>query len=353
MRIDPLRLERWLAEVAADADVVLAGSHVRPVSTHRFDTDPGALEPVTAAETAAFRATIGDHHGRDAEETLFTSGTRAANFLAVSALTDEHAVVVTPTDGSLPDLAGAVAEVTRVRLDAPACRLDPDSIASAIRPETDIVAIANPNDPTGRCHDETELQEIYDTCADNGSHVLCDERARLLAPDSPAPVASLGRHGISTGGVSTAFGLPGVGFGWLCGSSAVIAASKNWRTHVGSPPSTLDRHVAEQAFDERSDLLSANRSHVATNRERLERFLEAQGLNWSEPDFGATALVEVPDGFADGRSFCRSLVTEESVALVPGSAFECPEWVQVGFGGPRDELETGLSRLSAFFERHR
>jgi aspartate/methionine/tyrosine aminotransferase len=300
----------------------------------------------------AFRAAVGAHYDRAGDETLFTSGARAANFLAVSALVDEHAVVVTPTDGSLPGLAGIAGEVTRVRLDAPEWRLDPDEIASAIRPETDLVAVANPNDPTGRCHDGATMRAIHEDCADAGIYLLCDERARLLATDPPEPVASLGRRGISTAGVSAAFGLPGVHFGWLCGSSAVVAAAENWRAHVGAEPSALDRHVTEQAFADRSDLLSAIQSHVATNRERLERFLETHELEWSDPDGGATALVEVPDGFADGRSFCRSLLTEASVALVPGAAFERPEWVQLGFGGPSDELETGLSRLGAFLARH-
>jgi aspartate/methionine/tyrosine aminotransferase len=353
MRIDPPALERWLVEVAADADVVLAGGRVRVDSTHRVDIDADALEHATATGADSFRAAIGDHHGRDAEETLFASGGQAANFLAVAALLDEHAVVVTPTDGSLPGLAAAVGEVTRVRLDAPEWRLDPDAIASAIRPETDLVAIANPTDPTGRCHGEATMRAVHEHCADNGCHLLCDERARLLAADPPDPVAGLGRHAVSTGGVSIAFGVPGVQFGWLCGSAAVVAAAESWRAHVGAEPSTLDRHVAERAFEERADLLAANRAHVATNRDRLESFLEARGLGWSAPDNGATALIEVPDGFADGRSFCRSLVTEESVVLVPGAVFGCPEWVQVGFGGPSEELEVGLSRLGAFLDRHR
>lgn len=352
MQIDPPALERWLTEVAADADVVLAGGHVRLASTHRFNTDPGALEHVTTPGTDAFRATIGEHHGRDADGTLFTSGGRAGNFLAVSALVDEHAVVVTPTDGSLPGLANVAGEVTRVRLDAPEWTLDPDAIASAIRPETDLVAVANPNDPTGRCHDEATMRAVLEHCSDNGSYLLCDERARLLAADPPDPVASLGRHGISTAGVSTAFGLPGVQFGWFCGSAAVVAAAENWRAHVGAAPSALDRHVAKQAFEDRSNLLSRNRTHVATNREYLEQFLETRDLEWSAPDCGATALVEAPDGFADGRSFCQSLVAEESVVLVPGAAFERPEWVQLGFGGSSEDLEAGLSRLGAFLDRH-
>jgi aspartate/methionine/tyrosine aminotransferase len=356
MRIDPPALQRWHAETAADADVSLVDGRVRPLSSDRFDVDPGPFREAVAADEDAgdgVRTAIGDSHGRSAEETLLAPGARAANFLALAALVDEHAVVVTPTDGAVPGLADALGEVTRVRLDAPGWALDPDAVEAAIRPETELVAVANPNGPAGRYHDAAAMRAVYDACADNGSYLLCDERARYLASDPIEPVASFGRYGISTGGVATAFGLPGLRFGWLCGPAAVVAAAGNWRAYTTASPSALDRHVAGRAFDRREELLSESRGHVAENRALVASFVDEHGLAWSDPDCGATALVAVPDGFAGGRSFCRSLVAEASVALAPGEAFGCPGWARIGFGGASEDLNEGLSRLGAFLERHR
>ena len=353
MRVAPFALERWFAEVEADADVMLAESGVRPLSVDRFDTDPEDLGYVIpTAGDPEFRAEIGDHHGRSTEETLFTCGTQEANLLTCLTLVETHAVVVTPTYGSLTGLPKALGDVTRVALESPDWTLDPDTIADALRPETDVVIVVNPNNPTGRYHDEATMRAVYDHCADNGTYLLCDEVYRLLAPEPIDPVATFGRYGISTGGVSKAFGLAGLRFGWLCGPRAVVAAASNWKDYTTISPPRIGQHVARQAFERRQEILAENREHAAENRAVLEAFLDEHGIGWTDPDCGVNAFLEVPEGFAGGESFCRSLVTEESVVLAPGEAFDQPDWVRIGFGLPRTELDEGLSRLGAFLDRH-
>jgi aspartate/methionine/tyrosine aminotransferase len=353
MQIAPSDLERWFAETAPDAEVTLAKSGLRALSADRFDATPEDLGPVTpTAGDPDFRDDVGGYHGRSAEETVFTCGIQEAKFLTLFALLERHAIVVTPTRGSLSELAESLADVTRVRLSEPEWTLDPATVAEAIRPETDLVAVVNPNSPTGRYHDENTMQAVYEHCADNGTYLLSDEACRPLATDPVPPAASFGRYGISTGGVSTAFGLGGLRFGWLCGSTAVIEAAKSWKDYTTISPPVLGQHVARQAFEQRAEILAANREHVQENRVLVESFLEEYDLGWSDPDCGGTALVEVPEGFAGGWSFCRSLLTEESVVLAPGDAFGRPEWFRIGFGVPKDELETGLSRLREFLDRH-
>ncbi|MEF8914469.1 aminotransferase class I/II-fold pyridoxal phosphate-dependent enzyme [Natronomonas sp.] len=353
MRIEPFALERWFAEVEADADIMLAESGVRPLDASRFDTDPGELGYVIpTAGDPEFRKTIGAHHDRSAEETVFTCGTQEANFLAFLSLVDSHAVVVTPTYGSLSEVPAALAETTEVPLSEPDWTLDVDAVAEAIRPDTDLVVLANPNNPTGRYHDEAAMRALYEVCADNGTYLLCDEVYRLLDDDPAPPVASFGRYGISTAGVSKSFGLAGLRFGWLCGPTAVVAAVENWKDYTTISPSKFGQHVARQAWDRREEILAENRDHTAKNRELVVEFLEEHDLSWSAPDCGTNAFVEVPEGFAGGESFCRGLVEAESVVLAPGEAFDRPDWFRIGFGLPQEELVEGLARVDSFLQRH-
>ncbi|WP_336135885.1 aminotransferase class I/II-fold pyridoxal phosphate-dependent enzyme [Natronomonas amylolytica] len=353
MRIEPFALERWFAEVEADADIMLAESGVRPLDAGRFDTDPGELGYVIpTAGDPEFRETIGAHHDRSAEETVFTCGTQEANFLAFLSVVDSHAVVVTPTYGSLSAIPAALAETTDVPLSDPDWTLDVESVAEAIRPDTDLVVVNNPNNPTGRSHDEASMRALYEVCADNGTYLLCDEVYRLLDEDPMPPVASFGRYGISTAGVSKSFGLAGLRFGWLCGPTAVVAAVENWKDYTTISPSKFGQHVARQAWDRREELLAENREHAAANREVVVEFLEEHDLSWSAPDCGTNAFVEVPEGFAGGESFCRSLVEAESVVLAPGEAFDRPDWFRIGFGLPQEELVDGLARVGSFLQRH-
>ena len=352
MNIEPFALERWFAEVEHDADVMLAESGVRPLAASRFDTDPGELGYVIpTAGDPELRERVGSLHDRTAEETLFTCGTQEANFLAFLATVENHAVVVTPTYGSLTAVPRALGEVTAVPL-GDGWRLELDAVADALRPETDLVVVNNPNNPTGRYHDEDRMRAVYEACADNDTYLLCDEVYRLLAEEPLPPVASLGEYGVSTAGVSKSFGLAGLRFGWLCGPEAVVDAAGRWKDYTTISPPQFGQHVARQALDRRGELLGESRALAAEHRRVAAGFLEEHDLAWSDPDCGVNALVEVPDGFPDGETFCRRVVEEASVVLAPGEAFGHPERFRIGYGLPLSELREGLSRLETVLDRH-
>jgi aspartate/methionine/tyrosine aminotransferase len=352
MDIEPFALERFFAEHEAGADLMLAESGVRSLSAARFDTAPGELGYVVpTAGDPDFRAAVGSLHDRSAVETLFTCGTQEANFLAFLGTVESHAVVVTPTYGSLTAVPRSLGEVTEVPLGED-WRLDPDAVVEALRPETDLVVLNNPNNPTGRYHDESAVRAVYDACADNDTYLLCDEVYRLLADEPIPPVAGFGEYGLSTAGVSKPFGLAGLRFGWLCGPESVVERAERWKDYTTISPPKIGQHVARQAFDEREELLAESRALAADHRAVVADFLDERGLAWSNPDCGVNALVEVPDGFPDGETFCRQFVAEESVVLAPGEAFGLPGRFRIGYGLPLAELEEGLARLERFLETH-
>jgi aspartate/methionine/tyrosine aminotransferase len=349
MDIEPFGLERWFAEYEHEADVMLAESGIRSLSADRFDLDVGELGYVIPTNgDPEFRAEVGERYGRDADEVLFTVGTQEANFLAFAALLDEgdHAVVVTPTYQALHAVPEAFGTVTRVSLDPPEWTLDVDAVADAIRPETELVVLNNPNNPTGRYHDEATVRALYDLAADADAHLLCDEVYRLLAADPLPPVASMGPRGLSTTSLTKAYGLAGTRFGWLVGDREVVDAAWRWKDYTTISPSPFGQHVARQALsdDREADVLAENRAHAARHRERVAEWVDSHGLDWLEP-VGVNAFVTVPDGFADAEAFCRRVAEEASVVLAPGHLFGFPDRFRIGFGLPTPELEEGLERV--------
>ncbi|MEF8869270.1 MAG: aminotransferase class I/II-fold pyridoxal phosphate-dependent enzyme [Haloarculaceae archaeon] len=352
MEIEPFELERWFARHEHGADVMLAESGVRSLPAEEFDLDPGELGYVIPTEgDPALRERVGGRYGRSTEEVLFTCGTQEANFVTFAALVDAHAVVVTPTYGSLHAVPAAFGEVTRVELSPPDWELDPDAVAEAIRPETDVVVINNPNNPTGRYHDAGTVEAVYDLAADADAYLLGDEVYRLLADEPRPPVASLGPRGVSTTGLSKSFGLAGLRFGWVAGPPEVTGAAARWKDYTTISPPKASQHVARQVLDREAELLERSREHAAANRERFRSFAERYGLDWYE-GVGVNAFVGVPDGFVDGRSFCERVVEEESVVLAPGESFGFPDRFRLGFGLPTGELREGLDRLGRFLDRH-
>ena len=357
MQIEPFALERWFAEHEAN-NLMLAESGIRPLAPDRFDLTPEGFGYVIPTNgDPDLRARIGERYGRDADEVLLTCGTQEANFVALAALLGEHAVVVTPTYQSLHALPEAFGSVTKVELDAANdWSLDPDRVADAVRPETAVVVLNNPNNPTGRVHSPEVVDAVYDHAADAGAYLLCDEVYRPLADaDAAPPAASLGPYGISTCGLSKGYGLAGLRFGWLAGPPEVVEAAWQWKDYTTISPPAVSQRVAEQVLapDTEAELLAENRGLAAGNRELVEAFVDRHGLDWAGPDAGVNAFIEVPDGFYGGRSFCERVVAEADVVLAPGEAFGQSDWFRMGFGDETAHLEEGLARLDTFLERHR
>ena len=353
MAIEPFQLERWFARYEHDADIMLAESGVRPLPPDRVDYQPDTLGYVIPTNgDPTFRAALGERYGRSADEVLFTCGTQEANFLTCWALLADggHAVTVTPTYQSLASVPAMFGEVTRVPLDPPDWRLDPDAVAAAIRPDTKLIVFVNPNNPTGRLHDPETVRALYDLAADADAYLLCDEVYRMLAPDPLAPVASLGPHGLSTAGLSKAYGLAGARFGWLCGARSVVEAAWERKDYTTISPSPIGQHLARQALvDEEETILAEHRSLAADHRDRVESLLADHDLDWHRPT-GVNGFVRLPDG-TDSRAFCRDLVEEESVVLAPGAVFDVEGYVRIGFGCEPDVLEEGLDRVGRFLAR--
>lgn len=355
MRIEPFALERFFARYEHEADVMLAESGIRSLSADRFDTDPGELGYVIPTDgDPDLRADVAARYGRSAEEVAFTCGTQEANFLVFAGLLDEsaHAVVVTPTYQALRSVPAAFGSVSTVELSPPDWALDVEAVKAAVRPETELVVLVNPNNPTGRYHDRGTVRALYEIAADAGAYLHCDEVYRLLAEDPLPPVASMGPHGVSTTSLTKSYGLAGTRFGWIAGPREVIEAALRWKDYTTISPSIFGQHVARQALSEReTEILAENRALAADHRERVSDFLDAHGLDWHEP-VGVNGFVTVPDGFESGRAFCERFVEAESVVLAPGDAFGFPSYFRIGFGLETPELETGLARLDAFLDRH-
>ena len=365
MRIDPFGLERWFAEYEHEADIMLAESGIRSLEASRFDLDPGRLDYVIPTNgEPEFRASVGDRYGRSADEVLFTCGTQEANFLAfLSLLGDEgavdggsdapsaagsgsHAVVVTPTYQALHAVPEAFGEVTRVKLEPPEWQLNPDAVADAARDDTAVIVVNNPNNPTGRYHDEATMRAVYDVAADRDAYLLCDEVYRLLAEAPQPPVASFGPHGVSTTSLTKAYGLAGLRFGWIAGPEPVVSRAWRWKDYTTISPSLFGQHVAKQALGRREPrILEENRELAATNRAIVADWLDRHDLDWHDP-VGVNGFVSVPDGFDDAEAFCRTVVEAESVVLAPGTLFDYPDRFRIGFGLPTEELRAGLDRVS-------
>ncbi|SER35800.1 aminotransferase class I/II-fold pyridoxal phosphate-dependent enzyme [Natrinema salaciae] len=356
MELPPFELERWLDEYEPDADLMLAESGVRSLPADRFDLDVGELGYVIPTDgSPEFRAEIAARYDRDVEEVVLTCGTQEADYLTFMALLGDgdHSVVVSPTYQSLASVPAAIGEVTEVRTEPPDWDLPVDAVAEAMRPDTRVVVLANPSNPTGKYLGPETLRALYDLVDAHDAFLLVDEVYRMLADDPHAPAASLGPRAISTAGVSKSYGLAGARLGWVVADTKLADTVRKWKDYTTISPPILGQHIARQALGgQEAAILEANRTHARANRERVAEFVGRYDLDWFEPT-GVNGFPTVPDGFEHGTAFCRSLFDAESVVLAPGDVFGYPNRFRIGFGLHADELEAGLERIGRHIETRR
>ena len=154
---------------------------------------------------------------------------------------------------------------------------------------------------------------------------------------------------MSVAGLSKAYGLPGLGVGWLATrESSVLAgvqAYKDYTTICASAPS---ERLAVVALKNAERLIGRCRAIVAANRPLLEAFLsrQAQRFSWRPPLAGPIAFARFPQP-GEASAFCEQLALSAGVMLLPSSVFEWGDsHVRFGFG------RTSFSEALTALERH-
>jgi aspartate/methionine/tyrosine aminotransferase len=156
---------------------------------------------------------------------------------------------------------------------------------------------------------------------------------------------------ITLGGLSKAYGLPGLRTGWLALQDRAlrdrIQVWRDYTTICASAPSERLAQIALQAGDA---LIARNLRLVRENLALAEPFFERWSavFRWNRPQAGSVALVGLRRGSAQG--FCERLVAEQGVLLLPATGLGYGDGhIRFGFG--RRSFPEALAQLASFLEQ--
>ncbi|HET9425253.1 MAG TPA: aminotransferase class I/II-fold pyridoxal phosphate-dependent enzyme [Gemmatimonadaceae bacterium] len=363
MNIREFALERFFAEHEFAARHVLAASDVEGMAMSDVlalaDAETSRLWsglrlgytestglPLLRAEIATL------YDGLGADDILTFAGAEEAIFLAMHATLapGDHVATVWPAYQSLHEVARSIgADVTPIPLDPCDWSLDIGRVADALRPNTRMVVINFPHNPTGAHIDRSQLDGIVDLCRQRGILLFSDEVYRLLEHD-PAdllpPAATVYENGVSLGVMSKSFALAGLRIGWIAtrdgGLRARIAALKDYTTICSSAPSEI---LALIALRGKARVLARSREIVAQNLPILREFMSrhAEHLTWAPPRAGSVCFPRFI-GDVDAEQAATSLIEQTGVVILPGGRFEYDRaHFRVGFG--RLDTAKGLDLL--------
>lgn len=302
---------------------------------------------------------------RTASEVLCFSGASEGIFAANSVLLDKdsHAVVVTPNYQSHESLPMAICAATGVPLDPDDdWSLDIDRVASAIRPNTKLLTINFPHNPTGTILPLERYMALVELCRKHGIYILHDEIFNGLGPTGAAHlpfIADVYERGLSLNVMSKSYGLPGLRIGWIaCEDAAVISKMERMKHYLSICNSGPSERLTKIALKNREALLSRNCAIVDDNLPKWDAFFARYPdlFDWRRPDGSCMAFPRYkgPEGV---EAFTGSLVEESGVLLLPSTIYsselgETPkDRFRIGFG--RSGLDEGLAVMDAHIQRNR
>ena len=362
MHIDPFELERWQSVHEHHTAINLSESGAHPLRVGELaagaDLDAlldQALEYTQTNGTAALRERIAAlYDGASAANVLVTNGSAEANLLACWHLIEpgDEAVVVHPVYMQIPGLLRSFGAAVRdVWLEpGPArWRLDLDAVREAVGARTRFIAVCNPNNPTGARLDGTALSALCEIAARSGCWLLVDEvyrGAELDGRDTPSAWGG-GDRVLVTGGLSKAYGLPGLRIGWLAGHADAIEALWGRRDYTSIAPGAVSDLLARLALEprRRDQLLERTRRILRENQSVVAGWAARHpAVRQIPPEAGGVTLIRYP-GARPSAELAERLRAEHGVLVVPGSHFGLEHHLRLGIGGEAGPLRDGLATL--------
>lgn len=370
VRIREFAVEQWMNEYEETCRYNLAETCVRSLTAGELLELSGRRDDVIAELEATaltygpipgsprLRALVaGLYERQGADNVLVTHGAIGANALVHATLVGpgDHVVSIVPTyqqHASIPESYGARVDLLTLR-EEDGWLPDLDELDRLVTVDTRLIALANPNNPTGALVDEADLRRIVEIAERAGAWVLCDEVYRGVDQEGDgftASIADLYERGVSTGSMSKPFSLAGLRLGWIVAPADLLAAVAIHRDYTTISVGRVDDLLASVALESRDAILGRAKRITRTNLAILDEWVASRSdVHYVRPRSGTTALLRY-DAPLGSYELCRRLLAETGVMFTPGDAFDVPSTVRIGYADDTDTLRTGLRLFGEFLD---
>jgi aspartate/methionine/tyrosine aminotransferase len=290
------------------------------------------------------------------DDVLVTAGAASALFIIATSLLapNAHALICAPnyaTNLETPRAIGADVETIELRFED-GWHLDIERLASRLRPDTRLVSVTYPHNPTGTMITRGELDALVALIESHPTaRLLVDETYRELAYGDPLAMATtLSPRVLAVSSMSKTYGLPGLRVGWLtCRDDRLMETFLAAKEQIFICGAVLEEELAARVLERRSAVLSLvhakTRTHLNVVRDWINRH---ELFEWVEPDAGVVCFPRIrPEIDIDLDCFYRVLLEEHGTYVGPGRWFaQDSRFFRVGFAWPtQEELERGLHGL--------
>ncbi|WP_426285568.1 aminotransferase class I/II-fold pyridoxal phosphate-dependent enzyme [Luteibacter sp. E-22] len=351
------RLESWFSRWEFAARYHLTASDAQSMSLAQLlalaePADREAFEALHLGYTQTYgapalrEAIASTYQQREAADILCFAGAEEGIYIAMRVLLEpgDHAIVVTPNYQAAETIPLSICEVTGVALNPDDhWSLDIDDVAAAIRPNTRVVSINFPHNPTGKILERERFDALVALCREHGIWLFSDEVYHSLGPSGSTHLpqaADVYEKGLSLGVMSKAYGLPGLRIGWIaCADRALLQRMERYKHYLSICNAGPSEALALIALKARSTILDGHRKRIDRNLATLDDFFARwpDRFQWYRPDGGCIAYPRYlgPEGV---DAFATDLVEQAGVLLLPASNYRSEltttptDRFRIGFG---------------------
>jgi aspartate/methionine/tyrosine aminotransferase len=360
----PFDMERMMSKWENIVEYNLSESGVHPVTVRELVDDPTLVEELLTTELnypqtngiVELREHIAAlYPGATPDNVLVTVGCAEANFITLQTLLapGDEIVVVLPNYMQIWGIAhnyGMQLKPFHLKEElgwAP----DLDELNVVVSESTKLIAVCNPNNPTGYILTEAEMDGIVATAARVGAWLLADEvysgAERLTDTQTPTFWSRYDKV-LAMNSLSKAYGLPGLRIGWVV--APMDAVDEIWARHEYTTIDTtmLSNKLAAIALSPqvRPRLIQRTRDYIRRGFPILDGWLESHEGTFSliPPRAAAIAFARYHLD-VNSTELVERLLREKSVFIVPGDHFGLDHYLRISFGLPPDYLRAGLNRI--------
>lgn len=290
------------------------------------------------------------------DQFLITAGAAAALFIISTSLlkAGDQMLVVKPnyaTNIETPRAIGANVDFLPLEFEKHFC-ISYESIAERMRPETKMVSLTLPHNPTGCTVTRKELENIIDVVVSRDAYLLIDETYRELCFQELLPFsAEISPRVISVSSLSKTYGLPGIRIGWIATRDArLMETFLAAKEQIMICNSVVDEEIAYRFLLKKRERLVPILQKVRHHFEIVRDWISSQiHLEWVEPKGGAVCFPRIQSSIRiDIDQFYRLLNRKYKTFVGPGHWFEMDRrYMRIGYGWPDSaQLERGLQNIS-------
>jgi len=362
MKLRLFEMERWQSTWENEVEYNLSESGVHPLHVAELleSGDNELLNQLlgytqTNGTTELRKAIAGMYPNSQPDNILVTNGSSEAIFVSTWSFLEPNAEIIILLPNymqvwGLTKTFGARLKTFKLQEKEGEWLPDLRGLRKAFSKKTKLIAICNPNNPTGAVLHDDAVEEICALAKKVNAWILSDEVYQGAELDGKTTGSVWGRYEktIITNGLSKAYGLPGLRIGWLVTTSEL--AKKLWAYHdyTSIGPSALSDYLARKALqpDMHNKILERTRAQLRTNLPIVKEWVDRHRENFSfvPPRAGAIAYIKY-NLRINSTTLAQRLMKEKSTLIVPGDHFGMDGYMRIGYGPPKEYLTAGLNRV--------